>query len=144
MDIVLSYNNFEESLILPVLPEDFSVPFNQRANEEFDLALGSGGIGKLNLPGLRGLKTISITTFFPSPRHQYSFVKSNVTSWDAINLINKWANSRNPIRLIVTHEDIEMLNTACLVESFTYGVDRSGDVPYTLELKEFVFLDGGG
>lgn len=138
MDIVLSYNNFEEILVLPIPPSSFNVPTNQRMNEEFELATGIDGIGKLNLAGLRGLKEISIESFFPI--REYSFARSKTLAWECINLINKWANSRNPIRVIITHEDIEMHNISCLIESFDYGVDRTKDIPYTLKLKEFVFV----
>lgn len=136
MDIVLSYNNMAEVLTLPVVPSDFSLLFNPRQNEEFDIIGSSGNIGKLNIPGLRGLKVLSIVSFFPN-KH-YPFAKSKIMGGQCINMINKWANSRNPIRIIVTHNGFEMLNMACLIENFEYGIDRAGDNSYTLELKEFV------
>jgi len=137
MDIVLSYDNMAEVLVLPVLPEAFQMPFNPRENEEFEVINGIDGVGKLNLIGLRGLKTLTLESFFPIKR--YPFVKTDVIGWECVNLINKWANSRSPIRIIVTSSDgLEILNMSCTIENFTYGVDRAEDIPYSLELKEFL------
>lgn len=138
MDIVLAYNNFAESLVLPILPAELMIPINVRMNEEYELFSSVNGVGKLNIAGNRDLKVATLTSFFPTK--DYAFAKSKEKGWTCVNKINKWANSKNPIRLIITADNIEMLNMACLVESFEYGVDRAGDIPYTLTLKEFVFV----
>ncbi|KQX69226.1 hypothetical protein [Paenibacillus sp. Root444D2] len=136
MDIVFSANNFEEMVQLPIIPPDFSLPFNQRKNEEFETIQ----MGALNLAGLRGLKHWTIQSFFPTK--EYSFAKSKISGWECVNFFNNWANKRLPIRVIVTTDSgIEMLNMPCLVENFTYGLDRAGDIPYTLDIKEFRFVE---
>lgn len=136
MDIVFSANNFEEMVKLPIIPPDFTLPFNPRKNEEFETIQ----LGPLNLPGLRGLKTCSIQSFFPTK--EYKFAKDKISGWDCINFFNKWANRRLPIRMIVTTDNgNEMLNMACLVENFEYGLDKAGDIPYTLDIKEFRFVE---
>jgi len=137
MDIVLSYNNMAEVLTLPFLPSEINLPGVQMTNEEFDLSSGYNGIGKLNLSGLRGLKVLTIESFFATKK--YSFAKKQKDGWACVNLINKWSKSRRPIRVIITNDKhLEILNMACLIESFVYRVDRAGDIPYTLDLKEFV------
>lgn len=136
MDIVLSYNNMAQVLTLPFIPAEITLPGVQMANEEMELSSGYNGIGKLNLIGLRGLKVLSIESFFATK--YYPFAKSQKDGWACVNLINKWATSRRPIRIIITtSKHLEVLNMACLIESFVYGVDRAGDIPYTLQLKEF-------
>ncbi|NMM52156.1 hypothetical protein [Paenibacillus aquistagni] len=134
MDIVFSANNMQETLTLPIIPPDFqfSIP---RKNEEFETI----GQGTLNLIGLRGLKTLSISSFFPLKT--YRFAKHKKDGWSCVRFFNKWANKRLPIRIIVTdNKSNEIVNMACTVESFTYGLDRAGDIAYTLDLKEFVFV----
>ncbi|MBO7747349.1 hypothetical protein I8J29_24495 [Paenibacillus sp. MWE-103] len=136
MNVVLSMNNMAEVLTLPMPPSEFSLPI-PGGNEEFDVIGGASGVGKLNLPGLRGLKAVSLASIFPV--RKYSFVSASIIGWRCVNIINRWKSSRQPIRIIVTtKEGLEVLNMACLIENFTYGVDRAGDIPYTLELKEFV------
>ena len=134
MNIVFSANNFEDVLKLPIIPSDFAFQI-PRNNEEFDTI----ELGSINLIGLRGLKTLTITSFFPNKT--YPFAKSRTRGWECVNFFNKWANKRVPIRIIVTDsDDNEILNMACTVENFEYGLDKAGDIPYTLELKEFRFV----
>lgn len=136
MDIVLSYNNMAEVLTLPFLPAEMTLPGVQMDNEEMELSSGYQGVGKLNLVGLRGLKELTIESFFATK--YYPFAKKQKDGWACVNLINKWSGSRRPIRVIITtSKHLEVLNMACLIESFVYGVDRAGDIPYTLQLKEF-------
>ncbi|MWC26629.1 hypothetical protein [Paenibacillus sp. MMS18-CY102] len=136
MNFVLSARNMREILVLPLPPAEFSLPIPSM-NEEFELVGDVNGIGKLNLPGPRDLKAISISAIFPVKK--YSFVSAKTIGWKCVNIVNRWKSSKEPIRLIVTAKDgLEVLNIACLIEGFTYGTDRAGDIPYTLELKEFV------
>ncbi|MCY9529173.1 hypothetical protein M5X04_07465 [Paenibacillus alvei] len=133
MDIVFSANNMQETMKLPIIPPDFSFSI-PRNNEEFETINGP-----LNLIGTRGLKTLSISSIFPNKK--YKFAKVQKHGWDCVRFFNKWANKRMPIRIIVTDNKAnEILNMACTIENFEYGLDRAGDIPYTLELKEFVFV----
>jgi hypothetical protein len=134
IDIVFSANNFEEMVKIPILPPDFEISI-PRKNEEFETIQQ----GAINLIGLRGLKTISLQSFFPT--NIYSFAKDKKSGWEYVNFFNKWANKRVPIRIIVTNKyGHEIMNMACTVENFTYGQDRAGDIPYTLDIKEFRFV----
>lgn len=138
MNIVFSANNLEETLTLPIIPSDFSVPEITNKNEEFEIIGGINGVGVLNLIGLKGLRTLSINSFFPNK--VYSFAKSQKYGNDCVAFFKKWSDKRVPIRIIVTDNNgKKLLNMACLIESFIVGVDNVGDFPYTLDLKEFIF-----
>lgn len=53
---------------------------------------------------------------------------------DYVNRIEKWRNSGEPIRVIIT----SVLNMECTIESFSYGEqDATRDIYYTLHLKEY-------
>jgi hypothetical protein len=137
MNIVLSAKNMKEIMTLPVIPSEFTLPIPWM-NEEFETIGGVNGVGKLNLPGLRDLKSLSLVSFFPT--RKYSYVSVTTIGWRCVNIINRWRASRQPIRIIVTDKGgLELLNMACLIENFTYGVDRAGDIPYTLDLKEYPY-----
>ncbi|MBB6218179.1 hypothetical protein HNQ80_004319 [Anaerosolibacter carboniphilus] len=135
MDIVFSANNFEESIKLPVVPPSLEIS-QPRKNEEFETIQ----MGTLNLLGLKGLRTLSIQSFFPM--RNYPFIKDKRNGWDYVNFFNKWSDKRVPIRIIITDKaGKEVLNMPCTVENFTYGLDRIGDIQYTLEIKEFRFVE---
>lgn len=138
LNIVFSANNLAETLTLPIIPSEFSIPEIANKNEEFQVIGGVGGVGTLNLIGLKGLRTLSLASFFPNK--YYSFAKVQKNGYDCVNFFKKWSDKRVPIRIIVTDDKgKKMLNMACTIENFTFGIDNSGDIPYTIDLKEFIF-----
>jgi hypothetical protein len=132
IDIYLSYNNREEVLRLPIFPMDFSLG-NSSKNEVFN----SITIGEIQLLGLRGLSTITFSSYFPD--NEYAFTRNNsVYSWDYVRIIEGWLNKKAPIRLVITDT---LVNMACTIDSFEYGIkDSTGDLYYSLSLTEFKFI----
>jgi hypothetical protein len=132
MDIMFFANNRKERLHLPIVPEGLEWD-NPHKNETFDTIQH----GEINLIGLKGLTTLSIDSFFPMK--SYSFVKSKVLGTACVAFFNKWKNLRQPIRIIVINKaGLELLNILVSIESFTYGLDQVGDIPYKLDLKEYI------
>ncbi len=131
MDIFLSINNREQVIKLPVVPISFKIksPYD---NTTWDTV----SIGKIKLIGRRGLKGITISSFFPN--RDYPFAKDKTYSaWEYANIIEQWRARRIPVRLIITDTPI---NEAMAIDDFEYGPqDGSGDVYYTLVLEEFKF-----
>lgn len=139
MDIVFSANNNEEIKILPVVPNDIEIQQMQN-NEEFQTINN----GTLNLIGDIGLRNLSIQSFFPI--HDYSWIKKGAgnDAWEYIDFFKKWRNNRVPIRLIMTTKDgKEVLNMACTIDGFSYAEKRNGDIAYSLEIKEYKFVNLG-
>lgn len=132
MDIFLSINNREQVIQLPIIPKEFQVDSPQ-SNETFKTI----SQGDIKLIGLRGLKSITIESFFPNK--EYSFARDKTyKAWDYVEMIESWIDKRVPIRLLITDTPINMPVT---IESFQYGVkDGSGDVYYSLSLSEFKFV----
>lgn len=132
MDIFLSINNREQVIQLPVVPSEFKVP--SPVNNETYTTINQGDI---RLIGQRGLKAITIDTFFP--KKDYPFLRSREHwGWEYVEIIESWIDRKMPIRLIITGTPINM---AMSIDNFEYGVkDGSGDVYYTLALSEFPFI----
>lgn len=131
----LSFNNRSEILQLPVTPL-FNVSTGQN-NQTVNLY----NKGEINLPGQRGLNTLTLNSFFPHPENNYYFqLYSNpMMPYKACELIEKWERSRRPIRVIFTETNINM---AMLIENFDYGQkDGTKDVYFSISLKEYVFLN---
>lgn len=133
MEIWLSWQNNTERLRLPVLPPSFEVSvgnLNTRVN--------INEIGTINLIGKSDLKGITIESFFPAQEYYFVEYTGFPKPYECVEMIEKWRLSGKPIRLIITDTPI---NIAMAIENFSYGEkDGTGDVYYSLELAEYVFV----
>lgn len=133
MDIYLNFNNGEDSLRLPVLPP--SISFSKTNG---NTTVNINEIGDINLIGKTGLGEITIESFFPSQEYSFCTHTGFPTAQECISLIEKWMQSGKPVRLIITETN---LNYAMAIETFTCGEsDGSGDINFTLVLKEYRFI----
>ena len=132
MDVFISINNREQVIQLPVIPSEFRIP--SPVNNETFTTINQGDI---KLIGQRGLKSITLDSFFP--KNDYPFLRSREHwGWEYVEIIESWIDRRLPIRLIITGTPI---NIAMSIDSFECGPrDGSGDVYYSLVLSEFRFL----
>lgn len=134
MEIWLSWQNNTERLRLPVLPPSFEVSvgnLNTRVN--------INEIGNINLIGKSDLKEMTIESFFPAQEYYFVEYTGFPKPYECVEMIEKWRLSGKPIRLIITDTPI---NIAMAIENFSYGErDGTGDVYYSLELAEYVFLE---
>lgn len=129
MDIFLSTMDRKQIIQLPIVPAEFKIP-SPVSNEVFTTI----NQGDIKLLGRRGLKSLTIDSFFPSK--VYPFSRSNkYFGWEYYEIIEGWIDKRMPIRLIMSNTPINMLMT---IENFEAGLqDGSGDVYYSLALSEF-------
>ncbi|OHW62165.1 hypothetical protein EUAN_12340 [Andreesenia angusta] len=131
---ILSYNNREDVMQLPVNPQGWGLGTGHN-NETFS----NFERGDMKLIGRTGLKHITIESFFPNQTYPFCTYKPHVDPWSLVHMIKKWKGSNRPIRLIITETDI---NDAFAIENFTYEQrDGTGDIYYTLELSEYRFLN---
>lgn len=132
----LSYNSGAEKLRLPVNPASLSVisPFS---NTDIDVV----NLGEFTIIGDRGLTEYALESFFPRDYNSsYCEYAGFKTPANIVKLIEKWRDSRRPIRLIVTGTAI---NAAVTIRNFEYEIERAGepgDIYYSLELKKYEFL----
>ena len=131
LDIILSVNNREEVLVLPVLPPEFTVSKPQ-ANETFETVSS----GQLKLIGNPSLKSISWNSFFPVRDYPFLHDRSN-TGFGYAYIIDTWIGRKLPIRLVITETPINM---ACCVDDFSYTIKKDGDMNYSITLGEVPLL----
>jgi len=132
LDIYLSVNNREQVICLPVLPAEFTISKPQK-NEVFETVTQ----GELKLIGKPGLKSITISSFFPI--RDYPFLKDRTyKGFEYVYIIDKWIEAKYPIRLIITETPINMV---CCVDDFQYSIKKDGDLYYTLTLSEFKLVN---
>lgn len=135
----LSYNNGAEKLRLPVPPPVLSVssPFG---NTDLKIVHGK----EFTVIGDRELKELSFETFLPRDYNStYCDYVDIPDPYKFINWIERWRNSRKPIRFLVTGTNI---NLPVTIREFSYDVERAGepgDVYFTMTLKQYEFLSVG-
>ena len=133
MDYYLSFNNNEERLRLPVIPSSFEVTIPHQ-----NTTVNITELGEINLIGKTGLASMTIQSFFPNQDYPFCLYTGYPKPYECIKLLLKWKESGKPIRVIVTETPI---NYAMAIESLSYSeVDGTGDVYFTLELKEYKFI----
>ena len=148
-----------DSITLPVAPESFEVADTWN-NEELNI----NGIGLITMIGKRGLKSVTISSFFPS--QGYSFLvpggttaignkktvektktgkttsktvrneHAQIDPWGLIDTLLSW---RGKILTLFISGTGDLVSWPCVIDGdFTYSEkDGSGDVYYTLTLKEY-------
>lgn len=132
MDIIFSNETRTETLQLPIIPADLEISFPHN-NEVFSTVDG----GEINLIGNPGLKSIPIKSWFPSK--EYPFAKSKVLMQEGKEFFVKYKRIKKPLRVVViNNEGYAFHNELYVIEEFTFGYDRAGDMTYSLSLKQFV------
>ena len=121
---------------IPVLPAEYSVSSSQQ-----NTTVNVIGLGEITLRGKRGLREISFSSFFPrryDPGYcEFSSIKSPRRYVDAIEKMKQ----AGTVKLIITGTPI---NFRCTIESFDWGEnDGTGDISYTLTLKEYRSVNAG-
>ncbi|KNF07173.1 LysM domain-containing protein [Gottschalkia purinilytica] len=134
MEFWITFNNKEHKLQLPIPPSEFEI--SEGLN---NTTVNINEIGEINLIGNRNLSTISISSFWPNQLYSFCQYAPIIKPYEFIKTIKMFKSSGKPCRLIITDTDI---NIPVTIENFTYGErDGTGDVYFTLEFKEYRFIN---
>lgn len=92
----------------------------------------------LNLIGGKGLRRFSFSSFFPSKLYSFvSFLNFREPKF-YVKFFEKYRDLKLPVRVIILDKYRVVLNMLCRY-NFTYTFrDKAGDIPYTLEITEYV------
>lgn len=121
-----------DQIQFPVGPAEFGVNVKQNNS-----VININNLGELNMIGKTGLKALTFSSFFPL--QSYNFCACTPSDPKVyINTIEKWRTSGLPSRFIINGTPI---NYPVTIDSFSWTIkDGTGDVYFTLELKEYVFV----
>lgn len=137
VDFVLSYNNGEEMLAFPIIPNGGIQLSRDQDNQAFD------GINhELQALGNMKLATFSITSFFPLRVYPYARPYSLVDGWHYVQVIEAIRKRKIPFRALYLVAGREVFNLPVTVENFEYYLDQAGDIAYSLDFKEYRFANG--
>lgn len=118
---------------LPVNPEsiEYSSPFGLNT-------VNIANLGEVAIPGERGLKQVSFSSFFPRDYNaSYCEYDNFPQPWEWVKKIEEWRDDRRNIRLIIVGTPISI---PVFVEEFTLEPEKAGapgDVYYSISLKEY-------
>lgn len=118
---------------LPVNPPEieYSSPFGMNK-------INIASLGEVALPGERGLKTITFSSFFPRDFNaSYREYEGGPSPWEWVKRIEMWRDDRRNIRLIIAGTPISI---PVFVESFDIQPEKAGspgDIYYTITLVEY-------
>ena len=134
------FSDLERTTIieLPILPTEMPDLFRAAKNEEFE----TFNNGTFNILGKMGLISFTLNSFLPAYANKYSWAKSQVNPYSLINLWARNMSLKTPIRIVINRgerKDLpsELLNLAVSVESMNWHEDRTGDVKYTVNFKQY-------
>ena len=126
--------NKGDRLRLPITPY-FEI--SESANNSTEIL---NEIGTVNIAGKKGLRTCSLSSFFPANAGYYLESSDvNLNPYYYEQKLRQWQRENEPIRLIITETPY---NFEVLIDSFNAGEsDGSSDVYYTINLSEYVRLE---
>ena len=134
MDIVFSINNNAEIMVLPVAPE-WEITEDQ-ANETYN-----GLSFNIRMIGNAGLRTMEISSFFPSKPYPFVNPYADINPQAYIDFFRGIKSERIPARVVITDkQSVERLNMAVSIDNFTYKYRANGDADFSLSMTEYIFL----
>lgn len=132
----LHFNNKQESLRLPVNPEQISVS-SSHGYEDVNVTQ----LGEYTIIGNGVLKGYSFSSFFPRNYHAgYCEYEEIPRPWETVAMIERWMKSGKTMRLTVTGTPI---NEEVTLRSFNYNerAGSPGDVYFDMEFKQYVYVE---
>lgn len=123
----------DERLVLPVTPTKYEV-----GNEQDNKSINITQIGEALLFGNPKLITLSFESFLPAKDYPF-IVGDKRKPAEIVALINKWKESKKPVRVIVSDGPINLMMA---IMAFPWKKqENTGDLYYTLSLKAYKDLN---
>lgn len=132
----LSFENLNDSIILPVNPAEFVVSSGGTSFSDSQVIKG----GERTIIGNSMLQSVSFSSFFPRDYDSSYCIDKNIPKpWEAVKKINEWRASGSPVKILITETDINMYAT---IRKFDYREKggEPGDIYYDIEFKEYKFI----
>ncbi|MGG0757567.1 LysM peptidoglycan-binding domain-containing protein [Brevibacillus laterosporus] len=131
----LSYNNGVERLQLPVNPESIKMR-SDFGYQDVEVS----HLGEFTIIGDPKLRDFSFSSFFPRDYHpSYCEYEGFPDPWSAVEMLERWRDSRKPCRLTITGTPINYAVTIRNFELLPEKHGAPGDIYYDIELKEYKF-----
>ena len=136
--MLLSYNNNEKIVQLPVVPDNLP-----EILQELDNSSITTHTKTLTLLGNKKPRSFSLSLFLPT--RDYEFCKGN--GEEVIELLKHVTDTKIPARLVIVDRLTELLNIAIAIKIYKYYYDTAKNIRATIDCVEYEFLttvDTGG
>jgi hypothetical protein len=121
-------------MVLPVAPE-WEISEDQ-ANETYN-----GLSFNIRMIGNPGLRTLEISSFFPSKKYPFVNPYADVDPQAYIDFFRRIKTERIPARIVITDkQSVERLNMAVSIDNFVYKYRTNGDADFSVSMTEYIFL----
>ncbi len=129
--MMLSYNNNEKVVEVPVIPNELPEILQELANEEIVTHTKT-----ITLLGNKKPRSFSLELFLPT--RDYDFCKGNGA--EVVELLNYVSEKKIPARLVITEGMTELLNIAISIKSFRHHYDTVGNIRASIDCVEYMFV----
>lgn len=129
--MMLSYNNSERVVEVPVIPDELPEILQELSNEEFTTHTKT-----LTLLGSKKPRTFTLDLFLPTK--EYEFCKGNGA--EVIELLNYVSEKKIPARLVITDNMAELLNIAISIKAYRHHYDTVGNIRASIDCVEYMFV----
>lgn len=132
MDIIFSINNNESVIVLPI-------PCEVQLENPYGHSTFDGLKGPLTLIGQKGLRSFNLQSYFPIRESPLIRPGATADAWSYVDWFETNRVRGLPMRVIIIYDSGHKINMACVVNDFTYWVERNGDVGYSMAVTEYPF-----
>ncbi|MDO5804249.1 MAG: hypothetical protein Q4P35_03915 [Clostridia bacterium] len=129
--MLLSYNNNEKIVQLPVVPDTLPNILQEIENSTLTTHTTT-----LTLLGSKKPRSFSLELFLPT--RDYEFCKGN--GLEVIEFLEYVSSAKIPARLVIVDNLTEILNIAIAINSYKYNYDTVKNIRATIECSEYIFL----
>lgn len=133
---ILFINPSGEGAYLPHIPPGFEISGGCEVEEVATLD------GIITLPNNRTLRSFNISAMFPTKQYSWINKNANLKGWDYVRYFNECIDNVDVIKVyVISDTGNTILYMKCTIESFSYNIDRVGDIIYSLTVKEHRAID---
>ncbi len=129
--MLLSYNNNEKVIQLPVIPDSLPSIIQELENSTITTHTKT-----LTLLGNKKPRSFSLELFLPTK--DYDFCKGN--GLEVLELIKYVTDNKLPARLVIVDNLTELLNIAIAINSYKYNYDTAKNIRASIDCTEYIFL----
>lgn len=133
LDVTDESQSTVKTLKLPILPPRIDIT-SPSTNE----VVSTIKLGEVSILKNRGLRSLTIESFFPATAKAYPFCRTNdefVPPREYIDAFESAKENKRPCRLTI--ENIGLNSFYVSIEDFTWTFGQTGDVDYSLSLREY-------
>lgn len=134
MKIILMETSNLAAFSIPYVPEGTRISLDEKANDNKDTING-----RIRIMGNKALRKLSWSSFFPVKNTtNFKPYSAHLNGYAYVIFLETMRKLEFPIRVIgLSNQGVPIFNFLASIDKFTWGMDRSDNINYEIELTEF-------